>query len=232
MAKPVDPVLSHLICQERQPAAVPELPNDQPLNHPSKVMLKTILNRLKPQAEKIIAGEQAGFRAGRSTAEQIFNLRILCEKYLKHQQQNLYHVFIDSNKAFDRVWHAALWATMKKYKINANLIRVIKNRYDKATSALLFNGSIGDWFRTPVEVQQECLLSPTFFNIFLERITTDALEDHEALSALEAEQSPMSALLMASMAKQERKKNWQNLLCVSTKPSQPTAWRSLPRRPS
>ena len=28
----------------------------------------------------------AGFRAGRSTTEQIFNLQILCEKYLQHQQ--------------------------------------------------------------------------------------------------------------------------------------------------
>ena len=35
------------------------------------------------QAEEIIVEEQAGFRAGRSTTEQIFNLRILCEKYLK-----------------------------------------------------------------------------------------------------------------------------------------------------
>ena len=77
------------------------------ISHPSKVMLKIILNRLKPQAEKIIAEEQAGFRAGGSTTEQIFNLRILCEKYLQHQQ-DLYHVFIDFKKAFDRVWHAAL----------------------------------------------------------------------------------------------------------------------------
>ena len=89
-------------------------------------MLKVILNRLKPQAEKIIAEEQAGFRAGRSTTEQIFNLRILCEKYLQHQQV-LYHVFIDFKKAFDRVWHAALWAIMKKYNISTNLIQVIKN---------------------------------------------------------------------------------------------------------
>ncbi|WP_419652868.1 RNA-directed DNA polymerase, partial [Thiolapillus sp.] len=73
------------------------------ISHPSKVMLKIILNRLKPQAEKIIAEEQAGFRAGRSTTGQIFNLRILCEKYLQHQQ-DLYHVFIDFKKAFDRVW--------------------------------------------------------------------------------------------------------------------------------
>ena len=109
-------------------------------------MLEIILNKLKPQAEKITAEEQAGFRAGRSTTEQTFDLQILCEKYLR-RQQDLYHVFIDFKKAFDRVWHAALWTTMKKY-ISANLIRVIKNLYDKATSAVLFNSSIGDWFRT------------------------------------------------------------------------------------
>ena len=84
-------------------------------------MLKIKMNRLKPQAEKIIAEEQAGFRAGRSTTEQILNLRILCEKYLQHQQ-DLYHAFIDFKKAFDRVWHAALWATMKKHNISAKLI--------------------------------------------------------------------------------------------------------------
>ena len=178
MANPMEPALVITLpkkgnlqqCQNYQTISL--------ISHPSKVMLKIILNRLKPQAEKIIAEEQAGFRAGRSTTEQIFNLRILCEKYLQHQQ-DLYHVFIDFKKAFDRVWHAALWATMKKYNISTNLIRVIKNLYNKATSAVLFNSSIGDWFRTTVGVRQGCLLSPTLFNIFLERIMTDALEDHE-----------------------------------------------------
>ena len=68
---------------------------------------------------------------------------------------------------------------MKKYNISTNLIQVIKNLYNKATSTVLFNGSMGDWFRTIVGVRQGCLLSTTFFNIFLERIMTDALEDHE-----------------------------------------------------
>ena len=137
-----------------------------------------ILNRLKPQAEEIIAEEQAGFRAGRSATEQIFNLRILCEKYLQHQQ-NLYHVFIDFKTAFDRVWHAALWATMRKYNISANLVRTIEQLYDKATSAVQMNGSIGEWFRTTIGVRQGCLLSPTLFNSFLERIMSDALEEHD-----------------------------------------------------
>ena len=102
------------------------------ISHPGKVMLKIILNRFKPQVEKIITEEQAGVRAGRNTTEQIFNLRILCEKYLQHQQ-DLYHVFTDFKKAFDRVWHAALWATMKKYNISTNLIQVIKNLDNKAS---------------------------------------------------------------------------------------------------
>ncbi|KAK2154599.1 hypothetical protein NP493_2167g00018 [Ridgeia piscesae] len=126
----------------------------------------------------IIAEEQAGFRPGRSTTEQIFNLRILCEKYLQHQQ-DLYHVFVDFKKAFDRVWHAALWATMRRFNINANLLRLIQNLYDKATSAVYLNNSIGDWFRTTIGVRQGCVLSPNLFIIFLERIMTDALNDHE-----------------------------------------------------
>ena len=65
-----------------------------------------------------------------------------------------------------------------KYNISVNLIRVIKHLYDKATSAVFFNGSIGDLFRSTVGIRQGCLLSPTLFNIFLKRIMTDALEDH------------------------------------------------------
>ena len=72
------------------------------ISHPSKVMLKIVLNKFKPQAENIIAEEQAAFRAGRSTTIHIFNLRILCEKCLQHQQ-DLHHVFIDFKKALDRV---------------------------------------------------------------------------------------------------------------------------------
>ena len=131
---------------------------------------------IQPQAKEIIAEEQANFRAGMSSTEQIFNLRILGEKYLQHQQ-NLYHVFIDFKKSFDRVWHEAIWATMRKY-INASIIRAIENLHDKAQSAVLFNGSTGEWFRTTVGVRQGCLLSPTLNN-FLEGIMCEALDDHE-----------------------------------------------------
>ena len=57
---------------------------------------------------------------------------------------SIYYVFIDFKKAFDGDWHAALWATIKKYKTNTSLIRIIKNLDDQATGAVLFNSSIGD----------------------------------------------------------------------------------------
>ena len=40
------------------------------ISHPSKIMLKITLNRLKPQAEKMIAEEKAGHRTGRNSTEQ------------------------------------------------------------------------------------------------------------------------------------------------------------------
>ncbi|GFS15762.1 endonuclease-reverse transcriptase [Elysia marginata] len=75
------------------------------ISHPSKVMLRVILNRLKPKAGEILAEEQAGFRAGRSTVEQIFNCRILIEMHMQHQR-DMFHNFIDFKEAFDR-WKAS-----------------------------------------------------------------------------------------------------------------------------
>ena len=61
----------------------------------------------------------------------------------------------------------------------------------------MFNGSIGDWFRTTVGVRQGRLLSPTIFNIFPERIMCEALDDHEVVSTTENDLLPTSALQMA-----------------------------------
>ena len=68
---------------------------------------------------------------------------------------------------------------MRKHSISASIIQAIENLYDKAQGAVLFNGGTGEWFRTTVGVRQGCLLSPTFFNIFLKRLMCEALDDHE-----------------------------------------------------
>ena len=139
-------------------------------------MLKVILRRLQPIVEELLSEEQAGFRAGRNTNEQIFNLRIIQEKYTEDQKP-LYHIFIDFKKSFDRIWHAALWDTMKRLNINTILIKVIQSLYEKTISAIYYEGKVGEWFTTRTGIRQGCLLSPTLFNIMLEQIMNEALLD-------------------------------------------------------
>ena len=50
--------------------------------------------------------------------------------------------------------------------------------HNKVASAVYHDNNIEEWLRTTIGVRQGCLLSPTLFNIFLERIMADALEDH------------------------------------------------------
>ena len=145
------------------------------ISHPSKVLLQIILSRLKAQAESLLAEEQAGFRAGRSTTEQILNLHIITEKYIAHNRE-LHHNFIDFTKAFDRVWHQGLWAVLRKYNISKSLINCIESLYQVTKSAVVVEGTLSSWFSTTTGVRQGCLLSPVLFNLFLENIMSEALQ--------------------------------------------------------
>ena len=145
------------------------------ISHPSKIMLKIILNRLKKRAEELLSEEQAGFRPGRSTVEQIWNIWILIEKCLEHQQE-LY----DFKKAFDRVWHEGLWDTLRQFGIEDDLIQSIESLYKNASSAVLLGGELGEFFPATIGVRQGCILLPVLFNIFLERIMQEALSDFDS----------------------------------------------------
>ena len=147
------------------------------ISHPSKVMLHIILNHLKSKAEELLSEEQAGFRAGQSTVEQIFNCRVLIEKHLQHQR-DLFHNFIDFKKAFNWVWHNGLWHVLRGFNIEKGLIQVIQTLYDHATSAVLLNNQLGEFFQMTIGIRQGCILSPTLFNLFLERIMQETLHDH------------------------------------------------------
>ena len=128
-------------------------------------MLKVLLKRLQSQVEEILAEEQTGFRAG--TLLNIYlTSQILSEKYLKHQH-DLYHIFSDFKKVFNMVWHDALWSTMRQYHIGDNLTSMVEQLYNEASSAVINNERLGEWFTTSTGVRQGCLLSPTLFNIFL-----------------------------------------------------------------
>ena len=78
--------------------------------------------------------------------------------------------------------------------------------------AVFFNSRIGDWFQTTVGVRQGCLLSPTLFNIFLERMMTDALEDHEGTVSIRGRTITNFHFAddIDGLAGEEEELHWQN----------------------
>ena len=57
------------------------------VSHPSKIMLLVIVNRLTTKAEDLLAEEQAGFRPGRITVEQIISSLVIIESHPEHQRK-------------------------------------------------------------------------------------------------------------------------------------------------
>ena len=88
----------------------------------SKILLRIILNRLTSKAEEVISEEQAGFRKGRSTTEQIFNYRNLIEKHLK-SLKDINHNFIDYKRALgNQIWNSKDIRFKLKYNLYRSLV--------------------------------------------------------------------------------------------------------------
>ena len=81
------------------------------LEHPLKVLEKILEKRLRDVVN--ISDMQCGFMPGRSTIDAMFVLRQLQEKY-REKKKTLFHVFVDLEKAFDRVPRPVIvWALRK-----------------------------------------------------------------------------------------------------------------------
>lgn len=141
-----------------------------------KVFSSIILQRIKRRTDESLSEAQAGFRAQRSTIDQIFTLRQLTEKYEEYSKE-LYTCYIDFRKAFDSVWRRGLWAVMRHYGYPEKIVRILETAYTDTFSAVRVSGELTGWFRTVVGVLQGCVLSPLLFNIFLEMIITMALDE-------------------------------------------------------
>ena len=139
-----------------------------------KVLLEIIRSRMKPYVETILAEEQAGFRPGRSTVEQVFALKIFVQHRIEKKDGKVFAVFIDYKKAFDRVWHGGLFAVLQRYGVRQKLINIMRDLYSKAKSCIRLNNNFTEWFETTIGVRQGCLLSPDLFNLFLENILAEA----------------------------------------------------------
>ena len=114
--------------------------------------------------ESVLDDCQAGFRAGRRTAEQVTNLRILCEKYIEHGSK-VFLNFVDYRKEYDRVWHYAIWAELRNYGKDENIARALEQLYAKSTSKARIGTKFSEKFLCSVGVRQGCVLSPNLFNV-------------------------------------------------------------------
>ena len=105
-----------------------------PISHASKVMLKTLQARLQQYVNRELRDVQAGFRKGRGTRDQIYNIHWIMEK-AREFQKNIYFCFIDYAKAFDCVDHNKLWKIQKEMGMPDHLTCLLRNLYagQKAT---------------------------------------------------------------------------------------------------
>ena len=83
------------------------------ISHASKVMLKILQARLQQYVNCELPDVQAGFRKGRGTRDQIYNICWIMEK-AREFQKNIYFCFIDYAKAFDCMDHNKLWKILKE----------------------------------------------------------------------------------------------------------------------
>lgn len=76
-----------------------------------------------------------GFVPEKSTVDAIQALRILMEKH-RDAKKNLHIVFIDFEKAFDRVPRSLIWAALRYYEVPEIYVRIIQDMFTDVTSRI------------------------------------------------------------------------------------------------
>ena len=101
-----------------------------------KILEKALANRLKDKMDNIIANTQTGFLAGRSIS---VNIRKAFE-IIQQTEEEAAAIFIDFQKAFDKIEYKALYGTLELFGIGPNYIQMIKTCYENFTTVVQNNG--------------------------------------------------------------------------------------------
>lgn len=135
------------------------------LPHTMKVWERIIERRLRE--ETTIGEEQFGFMPGRGTTEPMFALRQLMEKH-REKQRSLHIVFVDLDKAYDRIPRQELWRCMREKEVPEKYVRLVQDMYVGAKTRV--RSSVGETDSLPVGVglHQGSSVSPCLFNLIMD----------------------------------------------------------------
>ncbi|KAL5190235.1 LINE-1 retrotransposable element ORF2 protein [Glycine soja] len=143
------------------------------MSHTMKLWERVIERRLRKETQ--VTENQFGFMPGRSTMEAIYLLRRVMEQY-RMAQQDLHLIFIDLEKAYDRVPREILWKALEKKGVRVAYIRAIQDMYDRVSTSVRTQGGESDDFPITIGLHQGSTLSPYLFTLILDVLTEQIQE--------------------------------------------------------
>ena len=113
---------------------------------------------------------------GRSTTEAIYLIRGLMERY-RSIRKDLHIIFIDLEKAYDRVPRDLLWKILEKKEVQVEYIRAIQDMYEGVMTRV--RTPVGDTIDFPIKIglHQGSALSPYLFNLVMDVVTESIQEE-------------------------------------------------------
>jgi len=135
----------------------------------AKVYNRILLNRIRPVVDQILRNNQAGFRPGRSSTDQINALRRIIEG-ANRKDLALVLIFVDFKKAFDSINREMLFAILRFYGIPLQVVEAIKQLYKNSKGVVTVNGKKSEPFNINTGVLQGDVLAPFLFVIVIDYI--------------------------------------------------------------
>ncbi|KAK3527836.1 hypothetical protein QTP86_006924 [Hemibagrus guttatus] len=140
------------------------------MSHTMKLWERVVEARLRKVVE--ICEQQYGFIPRKSTTDAIFALRILMEKY-RNGQRELHCVFVDLEKAYDRVPREELWYCMRKSGVAEKYVRVVQDMYERSRTVVKCAVGQTEEFKVEVGLHQGSALSPFLFAMVMDQLSEE-----------------------------------------------------------